>query len=60
MKTDSPPLHTPGQEKHIREMVDPLLNIIQSEYGAWGLDVVRDICQGRILEMHQPQDTHRT
>ncbi len=53
-----PPLHTPEQENRIREMVTPLLDAIEKEYGMWGLDCVGQFCCGRMEEM--AQDTHKT
>ncbi len=58
MKQPQPVLHTPEQEAQIRDMINPVLDVIEKEYGVWGLDCVRDFCRGRMEEL--AKDIHRT
>ena len=53
-----PLLHTEEQEKQVLGMINPVLDVIQAEFGAWGIDCVRDFCRGRIEEIST--QTHRT
>ena len=46
-----PLLHTEEQEKQVLDMINPVLDVIQAEYGIWGIDCVQDFCRGRIEEL---------
>ena len=53
-----PVLHTDEQEAQVLAMITPVLDVIESEYGAWGIDCVKDLCRGRLMELSTP--IHKT